>query len=43
MERKGFENVSDLYDLYGVRIIVKDVATCYRVLGLIHERTTPLP
>ena len=43
MQRKWFANVSELYDLYGIRIIVKDITTCYRVLGFIHEYTTPLP
>lgn len=43
MKRKGFTRVSELYDLYGIRIIVRDVTTCYRVLWFIHEQTTPLP
>jgi len=32
MQRKGYSSVSELHDLYGVRIIVKDIATCYKVL-----------
>ncbi len=43
MKRKWFTDVSELYDLYGIRIIVKDITTCYRVLWFIHENTTPLP
>jgi len=42
MRRKGvdFENVTDVR---AVRIIVKDVATCYHVLGLIHTHWRPVP
>lgn len=33
----------DLYDLMGIRIIVKDVTTCYHTLGVIHEQFSPVP
>ena len=33
----------DLYDLMGIRIIVKDVTTCYHTLGVIHEKFSPVP
>ena len=35
-------DISKIYDLMALRIIVDDVATCYLVLGLIHELYTPL-
>jgi len=32
-----------IYDLVALRIILKDVATCYKALGAIHEHWKPLP
>ncbi|NUJ97541.1 bifunctional (p)ppGpp synthetase/guanosine-3',5'-bis(diphosphate) 3'-pyrophosphohydrolase [Candidatus Gracilibacteria bacterium] len=43
MKRKGYESIKSLYDLFGIRIIVKDVTTCYKALGVIHNYWTPLP
>lgn len=43
MQRKGFEHPSDLYDIYGMRIVVPSVADCYRVLGEIHSKWHTLP
>jgi GTP diphosphokinase / guanosine-3',5'-bis(diphosphate) 3'-diphosphatase len=34
---------SRLSDIYGFRIIVEDVAQCYQVLGLIHQRWRAVP
>ncbi|SDX31712.1 RelA/SpoT family protein [Roseicitreum antarcticum] len=34
---------SRLSDIYGFRIIVDDVAECYRVLGIIHQRWRAVP
>lgn len=36
-------NWGQIYDLTAVRIIVKDVAECYKVLGIIHKLWKPLP
>ena len=36
-------NYDDLYDLMGIRIIVRDVTTCYHTLGVIHEKFSPVP
>ncbi len=32
-----------LMDLRGVRLIVKDVATCYKALGIVHMKWRPIP
>ena len=31
-----------LHDLVAIRLIVKDVTTCYKALGIIHKRFTPI-
>ena len=33
----------DIYDLVGIRILVQTPAECYQVLGVMHERWSPLP
>ena len=35
--------LGDIVDVYGFRIIVKDVNTCYKVLGLVHGLYKPMP
>jgi len=35
--------IERIYDLAAIRIIVKDVEDCYRVLGIIHKLWKPLP
>ena len=35
--------LGDVVDVYGFRIIVNDVSTCYQVLGLIHGLYKPMP
>jgi GTP diphosphokinase / guanosine-3',5'-bis(diphosphate) 3'-diphosphatase len=42
MQRKK-AHLSDIVDVYGVRVIVKDIETCYRVLGLAHKLYKPMP
>lgn len=32
-----------IYDLIALRLIVKDIETCYRTLGIIHKHWKPLP
>lgn len=34
---------SEIYDICATRVIVKDLASCYAVLGLIHDLYTPVP
>jgi len=43
MKRKDVDNISDLYDIYGIRVIVPSVSDCYRVLGEIHRKWHTLP
>jgi len=42
LERKGGD-IDKIYDTAALRIIVKDEADCYRVLGLVHHLWRPLP
>ena len=35
--------LDDIYDFLALRVIVNSVEDCYRVLGIIHGRWTPLP
>ncbi len=34
---------NDIYDLFALRIMVPDEATCYLVLGLLHSKFKPIP
>jgi GTP pyrophosphokinase len=42
MQRKHI-HLSDIVDVYGVRIVVPDVDSCYRTLGLAHQLFKPMP
>ena len=35
--------LSDVVDVYGFRVIVNDVNTCYRLLGIVHGIYKPMP
>jgi GTP pyrophosphokinase len=37
------KNFEDIYDLYAIRIITKNVAECYLILGLLHEHFKSFP
>ena len=37
------KKVSEIYDLFALRIIVDDVQDCYSTLGVIHSKWRPLP
>ncbi len=41
MQRKGVP-FSELYDIRAVRVLVKDVASCYAALGVVHGLWTPI-
>lgn len=42
LERKDWD-ISDVYDLLAMRVVVKTVEDCYKALGIIHEMWRPLP
>jgi RelA/SpoT family (p)ppGpp synthetase len=42
MQRKRV-HLSDIVDVYGVRVVVSDIETCYRVLGLARKLYKPMP
>jgi len=42
MRRKGVP-LADVIDVYGVRVVVDSVDTCYRTLGLVHGLYKPMP
>jgi len=42
MRRKSLTNIEDIYDLFALRVIVKNEEDCYRVLGLLHRLGRPL-
>ncbi|PIT90329.1 MAG: hypothetical protein COU22_02730 [Candidatus Komeilibacteria bacterium CG10_big_fil_rev_8_21_14_0_10_41_13] len=35
-------DINKIYDLIAVRIVANNIADCYRILGLIHKKWTPL-
>ena len=37
------KTIDQIYDLFAIRIIVKDVKDCYAALGVIHENYVPVP
>lgn len=37
------KTLDQIYDVFAVRIIVDSVRDCYAVLGIIHEKYTPIP
>jgi len=43
MKRKNISHPKDLYDIYGIRVVVPSVADCYRVLWEIHSKYHTLP
>lgn len=42
MKRKH-KTFEELNDLFGFRIVVDDIPTCYRVLGILHNTYKPIP
>ena len=37
------KNLDQIYDLFALRILVKNVRDCYATLGIVHEMYTPMP
>ena len=42
MQRKHI-HMSDIADVYGLRITVEEIDNCYQVLGLVHQLYKPMP
>src|SRR5438477_2683626 len=42
MRQKRY-SFSQVFDIYGVRILVKDVTACYAALGVLHSQYKPIP
>jgi len=42
MKRKNFTSCSEVYDLFGFRILVPKVEDCYQALGVLHAKWSPL-
>jgi GTP pyrophosphokinase len=42
LKRKDWD-LNKIYDIAAVRIIVKDVKSCYEVLGIVHQAHRPMP
>ena len=36
------KDINRVYDFIAIRIIVKDIQTCYAALGIIHKKMKPL-
>lgn len=41
--REKAKRFDDIHDLYAVRVITKDVASCYIILGILHEKFHAYP
>ncbi len=39
---KKVDSIDDVYDLIALRIVVEDIETCYKVLGVIHAMYRPM-
>ncbi len=42
MQRKHM-HLSEIADVFGIRVIVEDIDLCYRVLGVVHQLYKPMP
>jgi GTP pyrophosphokinase len=41
--KSGENDLSRIYDLFALRVLVASVPECYQVLGIVHNRWPPLP
>jgi guanosine-3',5'-bis(diphosphate) 3'-pyrophosphohydrolase len=42
LQQRGHDDLSKIYDLVALRVVVETVAECYTVLGIIHQLWKPL-
>lgn len=42
LKRKEWD-IDKIYDLLAIRVVVEDMESCYKALGIIHEKWRPLP
>ncbi len=42
LKLKSYPSVEEIYDLFALRVIVKNTADCYAALGVLHHNYTPL-
>lgn len=42
MKRKNFTSVTEVFDLFAIRILVKETSDCYKVLGSLHSHWKPI-
>lgn len=40
---KGIDDITSMYDIFGIRIITDTVSDCYAILGYIHNHRKPIP
>lgn len=43
MQERSSESIFDMYDIFAIRILTKDITDCYTVLGIIHGTFSPTP
>ncbi len=41
--KKDLSEANSLYDIFGIRIVVENIEDCYKILGIIHNKWSPLP
>jgi GTP pyrophosphokinase len=43
MQKKWLDSIKNLYDLFWIRVIVKNETDCYKALWMVHKNWTPIP
>jgi len=43
IKRKGLSSAGEIFDLFGIRILVPTREDCYRALGILHSHWRPMP
>jgi GTP pyrophosphokinase len=42
MQKRGEDDLANIYDFYAIRVITDNIEHCYSVLGIIHKLWTPI-